>query len=259
MSRSVSVYHPRELVRSLPGEAILPQSEWRTRCVLWTLYHKAGRKGSAARGKRKKICLFRQMGLYIPCGGISALSGLPWASHLPQGGRQVSPSCRGVTGLFHVKRGPDWPKLWAGKSACPLRLAYGKPPPPEGEASFPPCRGVAGLFHVKRGLACLKLWAGKRALALSGLPWASHLPQKGRRVFASCRGFAGLFHVKHARLALSRERERAPALSGLPMASHLPQRGRRVSAPCRGFTDLIHVKRKRQRSFRLAASPVGNE
>ena len=123
-------------VRSLPGEAILPQSEWRARCVLWTLYHKAGRKGSAARGKRKKICLFRQMSCTIPCGRISALSGLPWASHLPQGGRQVSPSCRGVAGLFHVKSGPDWPKLWAGKSACPLRLAYGKPPPPEGEVSF---------------------------------------------------------------------------------------------------------------------------
>ena len=183
MSRSVCVYHPRGPVRSLPGEAILPQSECRARCVLWTLYHKAGRKGSAARGKQKKICLFRHMGLYYSvwedayplrlacrkppppegeasfrappwvCRFVSresrmaclklwagkralALSGLPWASHLPQGGRQVSPSCRGVTGLFHVKRGPDWPKLWAGKSACPLRLAYGKPPPPEGEASF---------------------------------------------------------------------------------------------------------------------------
>ena len=142
-----------------------------------------------------------------------ALSGLPWASHLPQGGRRVFPSCRGFSCLFHVKHGPDWPKLWAGK----------------------------------------------RALALSGLPWASHLPQRRRQVFPPCLGFAGLFHVKHARLALSRERERVPALSDLPMASHLPQRGRRVSTPCRGFTDLIHVKRKRQRSFRLAASPVGNE
>lgn len=213
MSRSVCVYHPRGPVRSLPGEAILPQSEWRTRCVLWTLYHKAGRKGSAARGKRKKICLFRQMACTIPCGRISALSGFPMANHLPQRGRRVFASCRGFT----------------------------------------------GLFHVKRGLACLKLWAGKRILALSGLPMASHLPQRGRRVSASCHGFAGLFHVKHARLALSRERERVPALSDLPMASHLPQRGRRVSTPCRGFTDLIHVKRKRQRSFRLAASPVGNE
>ena len=213
MSRSVCVYHPRELVRSLPGEAILPQSECRARCVLWTLYHKAGRKGSAARGKRKKICLFRQTGLYIPCGGISVLSGLPMASHLPQRGRRV----------------------------------------------FASCRGFAGLFHVKHGLACLKLWAGKRALALSGFPMANHLPQRGRRVFPPCLGFAGLFHVKHARLALSRERERVAALSGLPMASHLPQRGRRVFASCRGFAGLFHVKRKRQRSFRLAASPVGNE
>ena len=212
MSRSVCVYHPRGPVRSLPGEAILPQSECRARCVLWTLYHKAGRKGSAARGKRKKICLFRQMACTIPCGRISALSGLPWASHLPQGGRQVSPSCRGFAGLFHVKH-------------ARLVLSRGR----------------------------------ERVPALSGLPWASHLPQRRRRVFPPCLGFAGLFHVKHARLALSRGRERVPALSGLPMASHLPQRGRRVSAPCRGFTDLIHVKRKRQRSFRLAASPVGNE
>ena len=258
MSRSVCVYHPRGPVRSLPGEAILPQSEWRARCVLWTLYHKAGRKGSAARGKRKKICLFRQMGLYIPCGGISVLSGLPWASHLPQGGRQVSPSCRGVAGLFHVKRGPDWPKLWAGKSACPLRLSYGKPPSPEGKASFRALHGLTGLFHVKH--ARLALSCGReRVPALSDLPMASHLPQRGRQVPAPCRGFSGLFHVKHARLALSRERERVPALSGLPMASHLPQRGRRVFAPCRGLTGLFHVKRKRQRSFRLAASPVGNE
>lgn len=213
MSRSVSVYHPRGPVRSLPGEAILPQSECRARCVLWTLYHKAGRKGSAARGKRKKICLFRQMGLYIPCGRISALSGLPMANHLPQRGRRVSASCRGFS--------------------C--------------------------LFHVKHGLACLKLWAGKRALALSALLVTSHLPQRRRRVSASCRGFAGLFHVKHARLVLSRGRERVPALTGLPMASHLPQRRRRVFPPCLGFAGLFHVKRKRQRSFRLAASPVGNE
>ena len=170
-------------VRSLPGEAILPQSECRARCVLWTLYHKAGRKGSAARGKRKKICLFRQMACTIPCGRISALSGLPWASHLPQRGRRVfascrgfaglfhvkharlalscgrekerlpspacfpqatspqrgrrvSAPCRGFTGLFHVKRDPACPNLWTGTSACPLRLAYGKPPPPKGEASF---------------------------------------------------------------------------------------------------------------------------
>ena len=143
---------------------------------------------------------------------ILALSGLPMANHLPQRGRRVSASCRGFTGLFHVKRGR-------------LVLSRGR----------------------------------ERVPALSGLPMASHLPQRGRRVFASCRGFAGLFHVKHARLALSRGRERVLALSGLPMASHLPQGGRRVSAPCRGFTDLIHVKRKRQRSFRLAASPVGNE
>ena len=150
MSRSVCVYHPRGPVRSLPGEAILPQSECRARCVLWTLYHKAGRKGSAARGKRKKICLFRQMACTIPCGRISALSGLPWASHLPQRRRRV----------------------------------------------FPPCLGFAGLFHVKH--ARLALSRGReRVPALSGLPMASHLPQRGRRVFASCRGFAGLFHVKH--------------------------------------------------------------
>ena len=104
MSRSVCVYHPRGPVRSLPGEAILPQSECRARCVLWTLYHKAGRKGSAARGKRKKICLFRQMSCTIPCGRISALSGLPMASHLPQRGRRVSAPCRGFTDLIHVKR-----------------------------------------------------------------------------------------------------------------------------------------------------------
>ena len=212
MSRSVCVYHSRGPVRSLPGEAILPQRECRARCVLWTLYHKAGRKGSAARGKRKKICLFRQMGLYIPCGGISALSGFPMASHLPQRERRVSPSCRGVAGLFHVN-------------------------------------------HAWLALSCGR----ERVLALSGLPWASHLPQRRRRVFPPCLGFAGLFHVKHARLVLSRERERVPALSGLPWASHLPQRGRQVSPSCRGVTGLFHVKRKRQRSFRLAASPVGNE
>lgn len=212
MSRSVCVYHSRGPVRSLPGEAILPQSEWRTRCVLWTLYHKAGRKGSAARGKRKKICLFRQMGLYIPCGGISVLSGLPWTSHLPQRGRRVSASCRGFSCLFHVKH---------------ARLALSR--------------------------------ERERVPALSGLPMASHLPQRGRRFSAPCRGFADLFHVKLARLALSRGREKALVLSGLPWASHLPQRGRRVSAPCRGFAGLFHVKRKRQRSFRLAASPVGNE
>lgn len=199
-------------VRSLPGEAILPQSECRARCVLWTLYHKAGRKGSAARGKRKKICLFRQTGLYIPCGKMPALSGLPIASHLPQRGRRVFPPCRGLTGLFHVKHGLACPKPWAGKSACPLRLAYGKPPSPEEEASFSILPWGGRFVSRESRMACLKLWA-ERALALSGLPWASHLPQRGRR----------------------------------------------VSAPCRGFTGLIHVKRKRQRSFRLAASPVGNE
>ena len=259
MSRSVCVYHSRGPVRSLPGEVILPQSECRTRCVLWTLYHKAGRKGSAARGKRKKICLFRQMGLYIPCGKMPALSGLPWASHLPQGGRQVSPSCRGVAGLFHVNHA--WLALSCGRERA---LALSGFPmashlPQRGRQVSPSCRGVTGLFHVKRGPDWPKLWAGKRAIALSALLVTSHLPQRGRRVFASCRGFAGLFHVKHARLALSRERERVPALSGLPWASHLPQRGRQVSPSCRGFTNLIHVKRKRQRSFRLAASPVGNE
>ena len=150
MSRSVCVYHSRGPVRSLPGEAILPQSECRTRCVLWTLYHKAGRKGSATRGKRKKICLFRQMGLYYT--------------------------------------------VW--EDFCPLRLAYGKPPSPEGKASFRALHGLTGLFHVKRGLVWPKLWAGKRILALSGLPMASHLPQRGRQVSASCRGFTGLFHVK---------------------------------------------------------------
>ena len=179
MSRSVCVYHPRELVRSLPGEAILPQSEWRTRCVLWTLYHKAGRKGSAARGKRKKICLFRQMGLYIPCGKMPALSGLPWASHLPQRGRRVFPPCRGFAGLFHMKRDPACPNLWTGTSACPLRLAYGKPPPPEGEASFRAPPWVCWFVSRETRTACLKLWAGNRALALSGLLVASHLTQGG--------------------------------------------------------------------------------
>ena len=207
MSRSVSVYHPRELVRSLPGEAILPQSEWRTRCVLWTLYHKAGRKGSAARGKRKKICLFRQMGLYIPCGKMPALSGLPWANHFPQRGRRVSASCRGVTGLFHVKHDLACPKPWAGKSACPLRLASRKPPPPKGEASFSVLQWVYWFVSRETRTACPKPWAGKRALALSGLPMASHLPQRGRRVSAPRPGFAYLFHVKHARLALSCGRE----------------------------------------------------
>ena len=258
MSRSVSVYHPRELVRSLPGEAILPQSECRARCVLWTLYHKAGRKGSAARGKRKKICLFRQMGLYIPCGGISALSGLPWASHLPQGGRRVSASCRGFAGLFHVKHARL--ALSCGRERVPALsgLPWASHLPQRGRQVSAPCRGFSGLFHVKHARLALSR-ERERVPALSGLPWASHLPQRRRRVSAPCRGFAGLFHVKHARLVLSRERERVPALSGLPMASHLPQRGRRVSAPCRRFSGLFHVKRKRQRSFRLAASPVGNE
>ena len=152
-----------------------------------------------------------------------------------------------------------WACISMWEDFCPLRLAMGKPPPPRGEASFRVLPWVCWFVSRESRMACLKLWAGKRALALSGLPWASHLPQRRRQVFPPCLGFAGLFHVKHARLALSRERERVPALSDLPMASHLPQRGRRVSTPCRGFTDLIHVKRKRQRSFRLAASPVGNE
>ena len=219
----------------------------------------SGPKGKCCPGKAKKDLPFSTNGLYYsvwedfcplrlsygkppPPKGEASFSILPW------GGRFVSRESR-MACL----------KLWAGKSACPLRLAYGKPPPPKGEASFRALHGLTGLFHVKRGLACLKLWAGKRVPALSGLPWASHLPQRRRRVFPPCLGFAGLFHVKHARLVLSRERERVPALSGLPMASHLPQRGRRVSAPCRRFSGLFHVKRKRQRSFRLAASPVGNE
>ena len=192
MSRSVCVYHSRGLVRSLPGEAILPQSECRTRCVLWTLYHKAGRKGSAARGKRKKICLFRQTGLYIPCGGISALSGLPWARHLPQGGRQVSPSCRGVAGLFHVKHA--WLALSCGWNE---RL---------------PSPGFAGLFHVKRGLACLKLWAGKSACPLR-LAYGKPPPPEGEASFRALHGLTGLFHVNHAWLALNcgREKERLPS------------------------------------------------
>ena len=126
---------------------------------------------------------------------------------------------------------------------CPLRLACCKPPPPKGEASFSILPWGGRFVSRESRMACLKLWAGNRALALSGLPMASHLPQRGRRVSASCRGFAGLFHVKHARLALSCGRERVPALSGLPMASHLPQRGRRVFESCRGFAGLFHVKR----------------
>ena len=138
--------------------------------------------------------------------------------------------------------GPVYP-VWG--DFCPLRLAYGKPPPPRGEASFRVLPWVCWFVSRETRTACLKLWAGKRALALSGLPMANHLSQKGRRVSAPCRGFSGLFHVKHARLVLSRERERVPALSGLPMASHLPQRGRRVFASCRGFAGLFHVKHAR--------------
>ena len=99
-----------------------------------------------------------------------------------------------------------------------------------------------------------------RISALSGLLVASHLPQRGRRVFAPCRELTSLFHVKHGLVwPKPWAGNRALALSGLPMANHLSQRGRRVSAPCREFAGLFHVKRKRQRSFRLAASPVGNE
>ena len=207
----------------------------------------------------KRFAFFDIWACTILCGRISALCGLPMASHLPQRGRRVSAPCRGLTGLFHVKHDLACLKLWAGMSACPLRLASRKPPPPKGEASFSVLQWVYWFVSRETRTACPKPWAGKRALALSGLPMASHLPQRGRRVSASCRGFSCLFHVKHARLVLSRERERVPALSGLPMASHLPQRGRRVFESCRGFAGLFHVKRKRQRSFRLAASPVGNE
>lgn len=84
-----------------------------------------------------------------------------------------------------------------------------------------------------------------RMPTLSGLLVASYLPQKGRRVFLSCSGFIGLFHVKHARLSLSRARERVPALSGLPWASHLPRRGRQVPPSCRGVAGLFHVKHAR--------------
>ena len=128
--------------------------------------------------------------------------------------------------------------MW--EDSCPLRLAYGKPPLPEREASFRALHGLTGLFHVKHARLALSR-ERERVPALSGLPMASHLPQRGRRVFASCRGFAGLFHVKHARLALSRGRERVPALSGLPWASHLPQGGRQVSPSCRGVAGLFHV------------------
>lgn len=47
--------------------------------------------------------------------------------------------------------------MW--EDSCPLRLAYGKAPPPKGEASFRALHGLTGLFHVKHGLACPKLWA----------------------------------------------------------------------------------------------------
>lgn len=200
-------------VRSLPGEAILPQSECRARCVLWTLYHKAGRKGSAARGKRKKICLFRHMGLYY--------------------------------------------SVW--EDAYPLRLAMGKPPPPRGEASFSILPWGGRFVSRESRMACLKLWAGKRILALSGFPMANHLPQKRRRVSAPCRGFTGLFHVKHGAACPKLWTGTSACPLQIACRKPPPPRGRRVSAPYRGFAGLFHVKRKRQRSFRLAASPVGNE
>ena len=207
----------------------------------------------------KRFAFFDKWACTIPCGRISALSGLPIASHLPQRGRRVFPPCLGFAGLFHVKHARLALSRVRERVPALSGLPWASHLPQRGRQVSPSCRGVTGLFHVKRGPDWPKLWAGKRAIALSALLVTSHLPQRGRRVFASCRGFAGLFHVKHARLALSRERERVPALSGLPWASHLPQRGRQVFPPCLGFAGLFHVKRKRQRSFRLAASPVGNE
>ncbi len=219
----------------------------------------SGPKGKCCPGKAKKDLPFSTNRPVYPCGKIPPLSGLLPASHLPQGGRQVSPSCRGVAGLFHVNHA--WLALSCGreKERLPSPACHGQATSPREGGEFPRlAAGFAGLFHVKH--ARLALSRGReRVPALSGLPWASHLPQRRRRVFPPCLGFAGLFHVKHARLVLSRERERVPALSGLPWASHLPQRGRQVSPSCRGVTGLFHVKRKRQRSFRLAASPVGNE
>ena len=167
----------------------------------------SGPKGKCCPGKAKKDLPFSTNGPVYPCGKIPTLSGLPMASHLPQRGRRVSASCRGFTGLFHVKRCLACPKLWVERALALSGLPWASHLPQRGRRVSPSCRGVTGLFHVKRGPDWPKLWAGKRALALSGLPMASHLPQRGRRVSAPRPGFAYLFHVKHARLALSCGRE----------------------------------------------------
>ena len=151
-------------------------------------------------------------------------------------------------------------KLWAGKRMLALSaLLVTSHLPQRGRRASAPYRGFAGLFHVKHGLVWPKPWAGTSAYPLQiacrkppppkeeasfrALPWVCQFVSRESRT-ACLKLWAG---------------KRALTLSGLPMASHLPQRGRRVSAPCRGFAGLFHVKRKRQRSFRLAASPVGNE
>ena len=167
------------------------------------MYHKAGRKGSAARGKRKKICLFRQMACTIPCGRISALSGLPIASHLPQRGRRVSAPCLGFACLFHVKRGLACPKLWVEKSACPLRLAYGKPPPPEGEASFSILPWVFLFVSRETRTACLKPWAGTSACPLQ-IACRKPPPPEGEASFRA---------PPWVCLSVSRETEKAAKLS----------------------------------------------
>ena len=151
---------------------------------------------------------------------------------------------------------PVYP-VW--EDACPLQLAMGKPPPPRGEASFSILPWGGRFVSRESRMACLKLWAGKRALALSGLPMASHLPQRGRRVFPPCRGFTGLFHVKRDPACPNLWTGTSAYPLRLSYGKPPPPKGERVFPPCLGFAGLFHVKRKRQRSFRLAASPVGNE
>ena len=227
MSRSVCVYHPRGFLCARPRQAAaFPGSERAARVV--SSGHcttKRAEREVLPGESEKRFAFFDIWACTIPCGRISALSGLLPASHLPQRGRQVSPSCRGVAGLFHVKHGPACLKLWAGKRALALsRLLVASHLPRRGRQVFPSCRGFAGLFHVKHGLACLKLWAGKSACPLRLAYGKPPLPE-GEAIFRAL-PWAYRFVSRESRMACLKlwAGKRALALSGFPMANHLPQK-----------------------------------
>ena len=104
----------------------------------------------------KRFAFFYKWAFTIPCGRISALSGLPMASHLPQRGRRFSAPCRGLTGLFHVNHA--WLAFSCGreKERLPSPTCHGQATPQNGEASFSVLPRVCWFVSRETRTACPK-------------------------------------------------------------------------------------------------------